>query len=411
MNVDTISDFLAEQRDGAPDELQPMILQFEDLWERKLWHQLTDSLLEFFNHPDSAKLRLQFFKVFVTKFADKINQLKLVNLALKAAESCKGWSPALSPPGMGHILSVYLFFSNPWYFSTDLDERLSFLETVAKKVDGEDSQDAFVYATIAVARVKLDLEDFDGARKDLDKAERILDSFDSVETIVHAAFYDTNASYYKAKADFALYYRNALLYLACIDIKSLGAGERRQRALDLSIAALVSSSIYNFGELLLHPILDALRERKEDAWLRDLLFAFNRGDLAAYDVLSGHVASHPLLKQHSAQLRQKIYLAALTEAVFRRPPHDRAMTFATISHETKVRPDEIEHLVMKALSLGLLRGTIDQVDEVAHINWVQPKVLDMKQIDNMRLRLKDWDSSVNQLGNWIEGVGQDVWAA
>ncbi|TPX09575.1 uncharacterized protein E0L32_009176 [Thyridium curvatum] len=382
MNVDTISDFLAEQRDGAPDELQPMILQFEDLWERKLWHQLTDSLLEFFNHPDSAKLRLQFFKVFVTKFADKINQLKLVNLALKAAESCK-----------------------------DLDERLSFLETVAKKVDGEDSQDAFVYATIAVARVKLDLEDFDGARKDLDKAERILDSFDSVETIVHAAFYDTNASYYKAKADFALYYRNALLYLACIDIKSLGAGERRQRALDLSIAALVSSSIYNFGELLLHPILDALRERKEDAWLRDLLFAFNRGDLAAYDVLSGHVASHPLLKQHSAQLRQKIYLAALTEAVFRRPPHDRAMTFATISHETKVRPDEIEHLVMKALSLGLLRGTIDQVDEVAHINWVQPKVLDMKQIDNMRLRLKDWDSSVNQLGNWIEGVGQDVWAA
>ena len=87
------------------------------------------------------------------------------------------------------------------------------------------------------------------------------------------------------------------------------------------------------------------------------------------------------------------------------------MTFVTISEETKVQPNEIEHLIMKALSLGLLKGTIDQVAEIARINWVQPKVLDMKQIENMRARLRDWDSSVNQLGNWIEGVGKDVWAA
>ena len=281
---------------------------------------------------------------------------------------------------------------------------------MAKKVDNEDSQDALVFAVVAVARVKLEIGDLDGARKDLDKAEGILDNFDSIENTVNAAFYNANADYYQAKMDFASYYRNALLYLACIDLYSLSPAERRSRAYDLSIAALVSTSIYNFGELLLHPILDALTAQ-EDNWLRELLFAFNRGDLAAYDVLSGHISSNPLLSKHSNQLRQKIYLAALTEAVFRRPPHDRAMTFDTIAAETKVKPDEIEHLIMKALSLGLLRGTIDQVDEVAHINWVQPKVLDMKQIDNMRQRLKDWDTSVNQLGNWIEGVGQDVWAA
>jgi 26S proteasome regulatory subunit N9 len=87
------------------------------------------------------------------------------------------------------------------------------------------------------------------------------------------------------------------------------------------------------------------------------------------------------------------------------------MSFHTIAKETKVRPDEIEHLIMKALSLGLIRGSIDQVDEIARINWVQPKVLDMKQIDNMRLRLQDWDSTVFELGNWIEKTGGDVWAA
>ena len=87
------------------------------------------------------------------------------------------------------------------------------------------------------------------------------------------------------------------------------------------------------------------------------------------------------------------------------------MTFETIAKETQVEPQQIEILIMKALSLGLLRGSIDQVAEVARINWVQPKVLDMKQVDNMRGRLKEWDSSVNQLGHWIEGVGKDVWAA
>ena len=88
MNVDTIADFLAEQRDEAPEELQGLIIQFENFWERKLWHQLTDALVEFFDHPGSAKQRLPFYKVFILKFADKINQLKLVDLALKAAEQC-----------------------------------------------------------------------------------------------------------------------------------------------------------------------------------------------------------------------------------------------------------------------------------------------------------------------------------
>lgn len=87
------------------------------------------------------------------------------------------------------------------------------------------------------------------------------------------------------------------------------------------------------------------------------------------------------------------------------------MTFTTISEETKVQIDEIEHLIMKALSLGLLRGSIDQVAEVARISWVQPKVLDRDGIEGMRVRLREWSGGVERLGNWIEGVGKDVWAA
>lgn len=78
----------------------------------------------------------------------------------------------------------------------DDHERLTFLASLASKVNKPQSQDAFVYATVAVARVKLQLQDYDGARKDLDQAEHILDSFDSVETVVHASFYRVNADFY-----------------------------------------------------------------------------------------------------------------------------------------------------------------------------------------------------------------------
>ena len=274
-----------------------------------------------------------------------------------------------------------------------------------------DHQDAWVFATTAVANVYLQLNEAAQARTCLDESEKALDLFDAVETVVHASFYRVNADYYQSKADFTSYYKNALLYLACVQESDLSKEEQETRAYNLSIAALISETIYNFGELLLHPILNALSPPHTSSWLRDLLFAFNRGDLSAFDRLSNNLSKDPLLDAHRTFLYQKISLAALTELVFKRPPHDRAMSFQTISHETKVKPDEIEHLIMKALSLGLLRGKIDQVAEVARINWVQPKVLERSQIEGMRVRLKEWDNNVSDLGHWIEGVGKDVWAA
>jgi 26S proteasome regulatory subunit N9 len=177
--------------------------------------------------------------------------------------------------------------------------------------------------------------------------------------------------------------------------------EQQRRARDLAIAALLGENIYNFGELLLHPILNTLQGTPE-AWLRELLFAFNAGDLAKYNSLLPNFEKNELLHGQQSKLREKICLSALTEAVFRRPPHDRAMTFATIHQETRVDPAEIEFMLMRALSLGLLKGKIDQVAEVARISWVQPKVLDKNQIEGMRQRLMEWDGSVSKLAKWME---------
>ena len=44
---------------------------------------------------------------------------------------------------------------------------------------------------------------------------------------------------------------------------------------------------------------------------------------------------------------------ALIEAVFRRPTSDRVLPFSSIATEANIPQNEVEHLVMKALSFVL----------------------------------------------------------
>jgi 26S proteasome regulatory subunit N9 len=91
MEHEKIGDFLQEQRDEAPEDLQHYFLSFEDSWERKLWHELTNQLVEFFAEPESAPQRIPIFNNFIKSFADKINQLKLVTIGLGTASQYRGW--------------------------------------------------------------------------------------------------------------------------------------------------------------------------------------------------------------------------------------------------------------------------------------------------------------------------------
>lgn len=90
MQHEKIADFLQDERDKAPDDLQHYFLSFEDFWERKLWHELTDILVAYYAEPESAKQRIPIYNNFVKSFADKVNQLKLVRIGLSTSKECKG---------------------------------------------------------------------------------------------------------------------------------------------------------------------------------------------------------------------------------------------------------------------------------------------------------------------------------
>ena len=88
---------------------------------------------------------------------------------------------------------------------------------------------------------------------------------------------------------------------------------------------------------------------------------------------------------------------ALIESVFKRGAYDRTMSFQTIAEETRLPLEEVEHLLMKALSLKLIRGSLDQVDQKAQITWVQPRVLSREQISGLAHRLTSWTEKLSSV--------------
>lgn len=136
------------------------------------------------------------------------------------------------------------------------------------------------------AHFSLLLGDLPTVTSTLQTASKTLDTLDNVPSIVHASFYRVSGDLHKSKAEYSGYYKNSLLYLACVEDlqRDLSKEERMSRAHDLGIAALLGETIYNFGELLMHPILDELQGSHHE-WLRNLLYAFNSGSLGKFESL------------------------------------------------------------------------------------------------------------------------------
>lgn len=397
MDVDMGDGWLEKAASQAPESLVPFYERFRQLHSKKLWFQLTQAVEQFMSRPESANgtLRLDLYNNFIDSFGEKISSLRLVALAVIASKQY-----------------------------TDPSLALQFLDKLASKRDTIDTQEAFVFATMEAAHFKLIVGDVDGTKEAMDKCGKILDTFNTVEKGVHASYYRVSGDFYKVshsasldvsqefltgfrilqtKAEYAFYYKNSLLYLACIDVEvDLLLEERIQRARDLALSALLGDTIYNFGELLLHPILSSL-ESSSHAWLSTLLFSFNSGDIGRFESLISHLSSEPILAENQPFLRQKICLMALIESVFRRASSDRTLSFETIAVETRLPRDEVEHLIMKALSLKLIKGTIDQHAQMARITWVQPRVLDKRQIEALQQRLNGWVSRVEEVAEFVKG--------
>jgi 26S proteasome regulatory subunit N9 len=158
-------------------------------------------------------------------------------------------------------------------------------------------------------------------------------------------------------------------------------------------------------EQLATPILGAL-EGTDKQWLSDLLHAFNKGDIDRFNEIVGQnskeFSAQPALVTKQEYVKEKVALLALMVLVFQRPSHERNIKFVEIAEATRLPLEQVEWLVMRALSCKLIKGSIDQVDGIVRVTWVQPRVLDSSQLQELVSRLDGWEKKVNSTLLYVE---------
>ena len=101
-------------------------------------------------------------------------------------------------------------------------------------------------------------------------------------------------------------------------------------------------------------------------------------------------------------------LSAVMETIFSRAAKERKLSFECIKNLTGLDLVKVEWLIMRGLSLGLMKGYIDQYDQSATFTWVQPRVLNRDQVGKMGGRVGNWVKEVKDMESVIHQRGQEM---
>ncbi len=69
---------------------------------------------------------------------------------------------------------------------------------------------------------------------------------------------------------------------------------------------------------------------------------------------------------------------------------------------------DVELLVMKAMSLELIRGSIDEVEELVHVDWILPRYLSRNHLEIMTRKLGDWGNKMDDIIRHMEGSSEEL---
>lgn len=368
-----------------------------DLYSKKLWHQFTVSSLSFLSDPstlrpdnDGTNSHLAFFQQVVLPIDSKLNPLCLARMAsLVAFGLPDGTDTVLQPllqskaKLLGPAAALYL------------TSRLGLLHlTLLAKSSSDLSSPTAIQTLEQVATY------IESNRSNLEE----IANTESEAAIVHSAYYEMAMTYRKAVGPPEKYYNEAIQYVAYTNLSELSEATRHGLAVDLSLSALTGEGVFNFGEIIASPVLQALRGSQEE-YLVKLLECGSHGDVLGFasiaEAHSQQIALQPSLVSRSEAVKEKITLLALVNMVFERPSLERTLAFEDVASRVNVTIDQVEWVIMRALSLNLIKGTMDQCEQSVDVTWVMPRVLNEVQMGELAGRFGEWAVKVSKTRDYM----------
>jgi len=300
-------------------------MSWQTCTRKKLYDTLGNKLTALTTHAffQTPPYLLNLYEKFVKKFDRKLKPLTLAQLAIAASKQCGS-----------------------------LDEGVAFLDSAVKNLSDTKVQSAIeakegkhqgvlciqfeiIRRKIALSKLSECKAALDEGKKQIDESGGILDAF------TYSQYFLPALEFHRAKDNPAEFFSNSILYLTYTPLSSLAPAQQVALAADLGRAALIGKNIYNFGELLQHPVLAVLRGTPHE-WIGHVLVAFNGGDISRFQELCKQEGKQDVLRENLQFLNEKLRIMTFMELVFRKPATERTITFKEVSNACQVKESEVE---------------------------------------------------------------------
>ena len=346
-----------------PTELSQKLKEISAYISSQRWYELGVSLQGFIEKPSLKGHRQFVFENLIEKY-----------------------SPYLDPFHYAHlILSTSDDFQNP-------DETIQFLQTIAESKTFERKGEAKSLILLREVDVMTQKGDFEVALKHLNLIEK--DVTEQTPLEVRSSFHRTQSNLDKARGDFDAFYQHALLFLSTSRIE-----KDVVLAYDLCMAALFSNKVCSFGELAAHPILNSL-EDGEYQWLRELILLLDKGEPQTITEFNERflpiINKSQQFSSYLGAIQTKLALSVFLQVIFSRPFENRTLTFDEVAKACSINKDQVELLVLKALSAEIIRGTIDEVEQKIVVTWCKPKALGKERLKHLKHQIDEWIEIVHR---------------
>ena len=63
---------------------------------------------------------------------------------------------------------------------------------------------------------------------------------------------------------------------------------------------------------------------------------------------------------------------------------------------------------MKAMSLQLIKGNIDEVEEVVHVDWMLPRYLSKTHLEILTRKLQVWEGKMEHVIRLVEEQSEEL---
>lgn len=101
-------------------------------------------------------------------------------------------------------------------------------------------------------------------------------------------------------------------------------------------------------------------------------------------------------------------IISLLELLFEVEKDDRSLKFERIARHCQLEKNDVELMLMKAMSLQLIKGNIDEMEEVIHVSWILPRYLSRGHLEIMVRKLQDWENKMDHVIKLVEGQSEEL---